>query len=164
MSNRVSIRLAWGVAFAVLLVGVAMSLRTLTGIRDTERKLNTALKALEDLGTEEARMREYASAAGAFKEIDASEPVDIEKIAKARFKTPSLDIRETIEPSIAGWQVRKSEISLKNIQLSTVGDFVNAVEAYRPPLRLKRCTIRATPSAGAGDAVLEIEQICKRRR
>ncbi|MBC8453898.1 hypothetical protein H8D64_02475 [PVC group bacterium] len=156
MTNRLSIRLVWGIALAVLVAGLAMSIGTVTDIKTTIKKLNIVIKASGDLHAEELRMQKYKSAVKAFKEIDIPRYVNVEAMAKQMFNKSTLDIRKTDLRSIKGWQVKEIEISLKNVRLSAVADFVNQLEASRPPLRLRKSVIRATPSAGTGDVVLKV--------
>ena len=154
----------WAFVAALLLAGVGLSVQTAGKIRDTRVRVERKLHDLEKLRAIESRVRRGEAARQAVESMPRRSVEPLLPLVQASFGVvKDEDCRETRRDLVPGWIVRQTEISFNEVPFADVMELIHKAEAFQPPWRLAKCTLRAAPGLpGAGQAVLQLEAVQRR--
>lgn len=145
--NRLS-RLLWAAAALSLAAGLLLSTRTLLAlprVRDRYEKRSADVKAVAALA---AAGRLQAAAVQAWSQAGGPAPA---LAGEFRRQLPDLAVAlHDLEPapSLPGWQIRRTAVTLANVDYRRLDDVVRAAGASRPPWSLAECVLQASDRPG----------------
>ena len=163
MSDSLTSRVLWSSAAIFLVIGVGMTvqnIRNYDGIKVGFEKKMAGLKALRNLESDMAR---YESAKQKIEQLGDKRPVPLNTILQETLPGVKVDdVRDSRKELVSGWIVRQKEISISDVPIGNVMDFVHKAESQKIPWCLTRCVIRAAPrAAGSGQVILLMEAVEK---
>ena len=126
----------------------------------TRPQIARKLRAMEQLHAVENEANRYLRAESAWREV-AGPPVPLKDLLEpgGSALTPE-DTRVLDENGPPGWRVLRREFTLSDAPLADVIDFVQRAESARPPWKLVRCTIHASPhQPGRARVVLRLQTL-----
>lgn len=163
MSERMFRRLLWIGSVLVLIMGLGMTIHSVGQMDKVLLKLKNKLDSLDRLRSMEREINRYVIAQQAFEQLSEKYPASLADLLKGVLPGHKVDdIREIRRESIPGWTVRQTEIVFSEVPLGDLMEFVCKAETQRPPWRLIKCNIKASPRiAGSGQVVLLLEALEK---
>ncbi|MEI6971746.1 MAG: hypothetical protein WCL44_09540 [bacterium] len=137
------------ISIAVVIVAVALGFNTIRTLGTCSSKLKEYVSYAEEAGEAEKAAARSAAAVAMFDSLPDPRPVPLADLLKKSLSGDKYEIVERpAEPTIEGWQATRREVTLPEIQLARLGDFLAVVETQRPPWRLVSCKITPTGSQG----------------
>jgi hypothetical protein len=138
-------RVAATLALAAGLLLTARTLITLPRVRERYEKRNADLKAVAALA---AASRQQTAAVQAWSQAATPAPA---LAGEFRRELPDLapglsDLEAA--PSLPGWQVRRTAVTLANVDFRRLDDVVRVAGACRPPWSLAECVLQSSDQPG----------------
>ena len=164
MSRRAPSWILWACAIVSLVAGVGLTAGAWREVRAARHGLRRSLRDLEELEVLRGRLEPYRGAEAAFESLPVKRPVAVREFLADRTEgwNPD-DLRESEEEMTPGWTAHRIELAFGVVPIARIMDLVHCVETpvvengvvARPPWRLTKCVIRASPDAvGNGWVVL----------
>jgi len=149
MKDDPTIRLMWICGGVLLAIGAVLCMSTLDSLRADGATLRARLSELEELRGMERHASRYRGAYRKFDGLSARRPVAMATLLKKHMGgQPVEDSRSTRQSLVRGWTVRRQEMALGEVSMDKVMALVHDAESGRPPWRLTRCIVRASPGGG----------------
>ena len=163
MSDRSGLRLLWLLAAVALASGLAFSVRSLARASDTADRFRRRLQDVEGLRDKEAELNAYLAAQQAFERLPAKRAIPLPDLLKKVMPDRKPDsVKEGRQEEVDGWIVTRKELTFNEAPVADVMSAVVQAENQRPPWRLTRFAVRASPKApGSGQVVIELETISR---
>jgi hypothetical protein len=142
---------------AGLLLCVHAGLETRVTLKQVRAKQNR-LAQLNGLGDRDGQARAQVAA---FAAAEATAPAALKAMLGNVMPGAQADLVE-LEPRRLGHGVvaRRVDLKLEKVALEDLGALMVRMERYRPPWKIRQCSIRATPGdAGHGQANLVVEAL-----
>ncbi len=159
MNNSVGIKIIWIAALLFLFAGVIMTVHNLNRSKTTRERMNKQLGELRILRNQEADLARHEAARREYEQVADKKPVPLSKLLQETMEGIKVDdVRESRKDLVDGWSVRQKEISMSEVSLGRVIDFINKAESQKLPWSLARFTVRTAPRIpGSGQVVLVME-------
>ncbi len=146
--NNTTLPFLWGAAFLAVMIGVMLSIRSLSGLGRTTEIWDKKAKDLQELKAMRSIAAEHRSLLNHYAQFPSFAPSLGELAAKA---VPGLSfMTRTTEthPALPGWTAKKVSIGLVDITGDDLGRFLKAVGNAAPPWAILDCTLSASPAPG----------------
>ena len=162
MSESPVSRILWMAAAALLIAGVVMTASNLGKMEDITvrfKKKNGELKVLNNLAADLAR---YEVAKQKMEKVAGKHPLPLSGVLDAVLPGGKAEERDSRKELVAGWSLRQKEISLNDVPVGNVMEFIRRAESQAMPWCLTKFVVRsATKAAGTGQVVLQMEAVDK---
>jgi hypothetical protein len=149
------------VVVAAVLAAVGLSLYAWWSLSAGRARFQRLLGELAALEAMDAELDASRAAQAAFNGLAAQRAVPLDELIARVLPGCRADrgreVREDVE---GGWVLRQQEVGLSEVPFGKAMELVEAAASQRPPWRLVKCTLRASPrEPGVGQAVLEFEAL-----
>lgn len=163
MSKNLTTRVLWLVAAVLLIAGAVMTVSNLGKVEDIAvrfKKKNGELKVLNSLAADLGR---YESARQKMEQLAGKHhPLPLGSVLEQVLPGSKAEERDSRKELLAGWSLRQKEISLNDVSLGKVMEFIRTVESQKMPWCMTKCVIRSAARApGTGQVVLLMEAVDK---
>lgn len=139
---------------AVMVVAIALTLNAIGTLGNRFRTLEEFVGYSKEVREDEKAVERSVAAIRMFEALPDPHPVPLADLLKKSFAGDKYEIVERpAEPTIDGWQALRREVTLPEIQLAKLGEFLAVAETQRPPWRLVSCRIISTGAQGGAGRV-----------
>lgn len=161
MSNGVRLRVMGLLALLFVALGVGWSVRSLARVPGFRRRLRMRQRDLKDLSKLAASDARNGSALRAYEALALKRAPPLRDVLAAVLPGGRPEIRElAVTPVFESWTLCRSEVVFEDLALTQLPSVFAALEACRPPWRLVKYDIKATPGkTGRGRVLLALETI-----
>jgi len=151
--------------FSVLLILLAgMFWTALNALRANalSRRMQSKLAVIQDLRAMKQQQDIIEASFTALASVSNAAP-SLSALASTAVTGSVAEIRELDSRALGhGWNVKRTEVVFKEVNLNSIADFLRSAETQRPPWRLAECVITASSRADAcGTAVLTMETVVR---
>jgi len=155
--------LVWGAAAASAVAGVWLALHAAGAVDRAGRELARKRSELDELRAVAGELARSAAAKAVFEGEPGRRPAAVAALLDEVLPgVKPEDSRERRREIAGGWLVREHEFAFGEVPLGKVMDFAAKAEAQRPPWKVTKCVIRASPHApGTGRVALVLEALEK---
>ena len=161
MNEKAARKILWSAAMIALLAGIGLTVQTSRHFAQLSAAMERKIVSLDKLKVLESDLATCDQARRAT-EKEGGRPAQPLQTLLQEF-SPGLQVEECHESrreAAPGWDLRQTEMVLRDVSFASSMDLVKRAEAQRPPWRLARCTFRVSPSAaGTGEATLLFEAL-----
>jgi len=150
------LRICAAAAFAIGLVWTALNVSRAAG---HQSRMRTKIKVIAGLQEMKKKNDLLEASFALLQTTSNSAPSPAGLAAAAGGATPEIREIETLAMG-RGWNVKRTEVTFREINLDILADFLRAAETQRPPLRLEKCVITSSQKTdGYGTVVLTMETL-----
>lgn len=159
MTNGVRIKFIWLSAMLFLVAGIIMTVHNLNSSGAIGERLRKQVGELRILKNQEADLARHEAARKKHEQVVDKKPVPLNAILQEILVGVKIDdVRESRKDLVDGWAIRQKEISISEVSLAKVVDFIQKAESQKLPWNLGRFVVRTAPrTAGTGQVVLVME-------
>jgi hypothetical protein len=157
-------RVLWSLAAIALVCGAGLTVATSRQIADNRTRLERVAGDFEKLQSLKKRIGRYEAARQAFDQLPSKRPVPFDALFKEDLAGLKFDnLKEDRSDAGSGWIVRRQDIALREVPLAKAMSLIAKAEAQRPPWRLARISVQASPlEKGSGRVELRLEALEKK--
>ena len=161
MKPHILRRILWAAGAVAMAAGVLVAFQAVWALDLTTQRLAAKSRHLDELIRLDRRLQPYVQAQETFARLVDKRPVPLADLVKTAFPSSKPDdVRDLGSDTLAGWTLRKKEVTLSEVSFEKVFFFVQAAENQRPPWRLAKCLLRpSVQTPGTGQAVLTFEAL-----
>jgi len=126
-------------------------------------RLKKRIAELNVLRNMEADMVRYEAAKRKMEETSGKHAASITGIFQEMLpENKADDLKESRKNFLPGWVIRQKEISVSDVSIGKMMEFVRRAESQAMPWCMTKCAIRSAPgSAGMGQVVMTLEVVEK---
>jgi len=152
------------VAIIALIVGTAAAIFTTQRLIASHARLTAVIRDIEQLQACREKLSSSLASLAAFEQLPAPHPQLLTQMVAMLPSEAKVELgQESEQPAIAGWVVKKQELTINVAPFSRVVEFIHAAETGRPPWRLTHCMLRSSATEpGTGSAMLVFEALDKK--
>jgi len=163
MNNNLTTRLLWLFSAVFLFIGIGLTVQNLRKCDDLIERFKKKSGELKILRNMQADIFRYEAARHKMEQLAEKHPVALNAIIQEALGGIKVeDIRDSRKELVGGWAVRQKEISINDVSIEKVMEFIRKAESQKMPWCLSRCVIRTAPgAAGTGQIVLQMEAVEK---
>jgi len=159
MNNSARTRFIWLSALISLVAGIVMTVHNLRSSESVGERFRKQIGELKILKNQETDLARHEAARKKYEQIIGKKPVLLNAILQETLPGVKVDeVREARKDLIDGWSLRQKEISMSEVSLEKVMDFIQKAESQKLPWSLAKFVVRTAPrTAGTGHVVLVME-------
>jgi hypothetical protein len=155
-------RLISPVIVLAVLVALGWTIQNIKDAPDRLARLERRAKQFREL---DALSREQAAdrvALEQFAGLENATPVSLAALVRESFGGATADVHQRgVQELMEGWRLRRMDVTLDSVALSSIGEFITRCEQQRPPWRLTECLVVAGAQSGQGRVTLLLEGLEK---
>jgi len=153
-------------AGTILIAGIIASTSSLVRYPSIRRQQTKDISTSKILMELENKFTQLDRTTAPLKKLSYTKLADPEVITKNVFGANKIEnIQQDKNNCGPEYAINQTEISLKDVALKKLPEFIRTMEALRPPLRLTYCTIRSsTTTSGNGNMKLKFERIERQQK
>lgn len=159
MNNGARVKLIWLSALVFFAAGIVMTVHNLRSSELMGERFRKQIGELKILKNQEIELARHEAARKKYDQISEKKPVSLNAILQETLAGVKVDdVRESRKDLVDGWSIRQKEVSISEVSLGRVMDFIQKAESQKLPWSLARFIVRAAPrTAGTGQVVLVME-------
>jgi hypothetical protein len=163
MNKALLKRLLWISAAVLIVAGAIMTIRNFGSVEDASMRIKKRISELKILRNMEADLARYEAAKQKVEQISEKHAVALAGVLQEVLPgNKADDMRDSRKDLIPGWSIRQKEISISDVPIGKMMEFVRKAESQTIPWCMTKCVIRAAPhAAGVGQVVLTMEAVEK---
>lgn len=148
-------------ALPVLIAAAVLTAFAVRYCARAARALDADAAALERLRQAGATLEAHTAMQRTFEELPAGNLMDLAEVfSKNGFLPPPDERRQSGADLTRGWTVHREELAFRDAPVAAALRSCEAAESLRPPWRLTRLVVRASPQGkGRGQVLLSFEGI-----
>ncbi|OGV68004.1 MAG: hypothetical protein A2283_10715 [Lentisphaerae bacterium RIFOXYA12_FULL_48_11] len=163
MNNSARVGFIWLSALVCLVAGIVMTIHNLKRSESIEERFRKQIGELKILRSQESDLNRHETARREYELVTDKKPVPLNTVLQETLAGVKVDdVRESRKELVDGWALRQKEISISDVPLDKVMDFVEKAESHKFPWSLARFVVRSAPLAsGKGQVTLLMESLEK---